>query len=422
MATCPDELFGRSPCIIRILFRAFRSNECRSPLKGVAMTVQCDRCLLNDDIPGVRIGDDKVCSVCKQHDTTWGNWEQRKAERLATLERMFDDCRRKKRPYDVLVPLSGGKDSTYVLYLCRKRFNLKCLAVTWDNGFLTDHARVNIERAVTGLGVDHLYYGVNKPLLMKLYRLFFLKTGFFCPVCMRGIGVTIEMAAHAFNVPLIVSGTSRRTEEYVAPDFFITGKLDFFKSVLSGETLEHEATQLFYRGHWKRVAAYYFFWWTKIERVFHSAAIDLPDYVDWNYDEIFKTITTELGWKAHRPDGEHSDCEVESIVQYIRQRKFPALTPELLRLSKLVTVGYVSREEAKRRVAERQAEVAEPRKLDRLLNALDLSRDQFGAVMREPLRHMKYRKRSNSVWAVCRKMKRFVFSVPESLHMQRKRN
>ncbi|UCG16677.1 MAG: hypothetical protein JSV19_01310 [Phycisphaerales bacterium] len=282
------------------------------------------------------------------------------------------------------------------------------MAVTWDNGFLTDHARDNIKNAVDTLGVDHIYYGVNRQLLMRLYRFFFLRTGMFCPVCMRGIGVATEMAASAFNVPLVVNGTSERTEEHVAPEFFQTGPLDFFKNILKGDPLEIEASALMYRGDWKRVVSYHLFWWTKIERVFSSAVICLPDYVHWDYDEVFRRITTDLGWKAHRADAEHTDCEVENIVQYMRQRKFPALTPELLRFSKLVTAGLMDRDEALAKVSERGDAIREPGNMDWFLGALGLSEAEFEEVLRDPLRHMKYRSEPGWLWRACRAAKRAI--------------
>ena len=375
------------------------------------MSMSCERCLLSDAVPGVEVGTEGVCSVCRQHDETWGNWEERKGERLSALQRMFEDCRRKKRPYDVLVPLSGGKDSTYVLYLCRRQFGLNCLAVTWDNGFLTTHARENIERATSALGVDHIYYRVNEALLMRLYRHFFVKTGMFCPVCMRGIGVTTEMAARAFNVPLVVNGTSRRTEEHIAPEFFQSGELSFFRAVLTGDPLERAGKPLMYSRDWKRAVAYHIFWWTHIERVFHSAAICLPDYVDWYYDEIFRTITGELGWSAPHPDAEHADCKVDGIVAYMRQKKFPALPPGLLRYSKLVTAGQMTREEALGTVSELGCELTEPKNLAWFLNTLGISRAEFDQVLSDPLRHMQYRREPGRVWRFCRATKR-VFLNP----------
>jgi len=373
----------------------------------VAYTVrECERCLAHEGIPGVRIDEGGTCSICKSFDREWGNWPERKEGRRRALEQMFADCRKKNRPYDVLVPLSGGKDSTYVLYLCRKEFDLRCLAVTWDQGFLTDHARRNIERTVEVLGVDHIFYGISKPLLMQLYRSFFLKTGFFCPVCMRGIAVATEMAAAAFKVPLVVTGTSRRTEEYVSPEFFMAGQIGFFRNVLAGDPLLQAARQLLYTGDWKRKVAYHLFWWTGIERVFHSAAINMPDYLDWDYDRIFATIQNELGWMSHRPDEEHSDCSVDNIVDYVRQCKFPALQPELLRYSKLATAGLLRKEDARDKLRANGRGDAAPANLDGFCRSLGITEAEFREAMKNPLRHMRYRPQPSRAWNMLRVLKR----------------
>jgi len=341
---------------------------------------KCTRCLLSTEVPGVTIDDQGICNVCRDHDKIWGDWGERKKIQAIKLEKILDNAKKKKQIYDVLVPLSGGKDSTYVLYLCRKRYNLKCLAVTWENGFLTDHARLNISNACTKLGVDHVYYGLNKPLLMKLYRHCFLKTGFFCPVCMAGISVAILRTQLAFNIPLSIRGTSSRTEEYVNPAFFLEG-INFLENVLESSPLKKEAEVLL----------------TPIGLFSAPPSIKLPDYIDWNYEDIFRTITDELEWSAHSPDAEHGDCEVDNIVHYIRYRKYPALIPEMLRLSKLVTCGQLDKEEAEQRIAEKKSSIKEPFNLDFFLNALDITKDKMDCVLATPKMHINYTKEHSRI-------------------------
>ncbi|NPU84685.1 MAG: hypothetical protein HPY65_09375 [Syntrophaceae bacterium] len=336
---------------------------------------------MKTEVPGVLVDEKGICSVCRDYDKNWGDWESKKEDKLKELEGILNRAKARNQMYDVLVPISGGKDSIYVLYLCKKRFNLKCLAVTWDNGFLTDHARVNIKNACDVLGVDHLYYGLSKPLLMKLYRHFFLNTGFLCPVCMKGIGTTIFRTQIAFNIPLAITGTSRRSEEYVNPAYFLDGSYSFLENVLENTPLLKEAEVLM-----------------QPMGLFKSPpAIKLPDYMDWDYDLIYKTITSKLGWTAHSPDAEHSDCKVDNIIHYIRYRKFPALIPEMLRFSKLVTCGQLDRQEAEKRLAEKRESLKEPSNMDFFLNALDISRDDFEGVVTDPMKHMKYRKERSRV-------------------------
>lgn len=335
----------------------------------------CTRCLLDTEVPGITIGPDGQCSQCTQYDRDWGDWPQRRAERKAALDQILRKARQQgNRIYDCVIPLSGGKDSTYVLYYARKALGLKCLAVTFDNGLLTDHARRNIASACEKLEVDHLYYGLSRPLLLRLYRHFLLRTGFLCPVCMRGIQVAISTSQLAFHVPLAMRGTCRRTEEHISTEFFVPGDLGFIESVLEGTPLKQQAQVLL-----------------RPVGVFRSPhQIKLPDYIDWDYEEIFRTITQELGWRAATEEAEHSDCQASDAVHYFRWRKFPALIPERLRYSKLVTAGALSRQQAQRKIDEHGFVGQEPPNLDWLLSTLDVTRQQIDEALSDPLKHLKY--------------------------------
>lgn len=95
-------------------------------------------------------------------------------------------AKEKRRTYDAVVPLSGGKDSTYVLYLAKKVYGLNVLAYTFDNGFLTPMALRNIKSAVESLDIPHIFHRPSWRIMRKLYRNVLLRTGELCSVC--GIG------------------------------------------------------------------------------------------------------------------------------------------------------------------------------------------------------------------------------------------
>ena len=371
----------------------------------------CNRCLLSTKIPGVDITVDGVCSVCKSHDRLWGDWNIQKDARSMELEKILESAKRKKGLYDVVVPVSGGKDSIYVLYLCRKKYRLKCLAVTWDNGFLSDHAKDNIKRACDILGVDHFYFGLSDPLLMRLYRYFFLKTGFFCPVCMRGIYTAQLRAQVAFDVPLAITGTSQRTEEHVSPEYFMRGDDDFMFNVLGSDSIGMDASVLMDpKAVSLRIdSPVYHYYLNKV--VHHRATyfyLNLPDYMDWNYEEVFRVITSELGWRAHLPNAEHTDCKVDNIVHYFRYVKYPVLVPELLRFSKMVTAGQMTKEEALHHVAEAKSVIREPMNLTWFMNKLDITRQELDDALSNPLRHMQYIGKPPQWRALAKKLK-YVF-------------
>ena len=58
---------------------------------------------------------------------------------------------------------------------------------------------------------------------------------------MRGIQVALMRTQLAFNIPLAIRGTSRRTEEHLAPEVFLPSDLSFIENVLKGSPLEKEA-------------------------------------------------------------------------------------------------------------------------------------------------------------------------------------
>ena len=344
---------------------------------------ECSRCLLTDQVPGVVIDKDSgLCNVCRDWDNKWGDWQNRKKENLLKLERILDSACRKKRPYDVLVPISGGKDSLYVLYLCRKRFGLRCLAMTADNCFLSEDSRENIKNACERLRVDHVWYTPNKPFLYDIYSYSFKKTGFFCHFCMRSGGVGMWATQVAFNIPLMIKGTSKRTEEHVSPEYF-TDSRDFMENILEDSPFTEEPAAMAMLSP---------------PGMFKSPlSIQIADYIDWNYDEIYSTIREELGFKERLPGVEHDGCIVNQVVDYIRYRKFPALVPEMLKLSKLVTCGQMAREEAKKLVAQKALEVGEPENLDWFLNEMHVSRAEFESLLANPLQHMKYFKQRSRI-------------------------
>jgi 3'-phosphoadenosine 5'-phosphosulfate sulfotransferase (PAPS reductase)/FAD synthetase len=78
---------------------------------------RCTRCILPDFYPRINYDSDGVCNYCKEDSKKKPiDWNSRRNE----LEKMISEAKSRKLPYDVLVPWSGGKDSTYVIYYLKK--------------------------------------------------------------------------------------------------------------------------------------------------------------------------------------------------------------------------------------------------------------------------------------------------------------
>jgi len=74
----------------------------------------CNRCLMPHTRPRIRFNDESVCNACQwaEEKKTIVDWKTRRDE----LEYYCDRYKSKEGNFDVLVPVSGGKDSCYVSY------------------------------------------------------------------------------------------------------------------------------------------------------------------------------------------------------------------------------------------------------------------------------------------------------------------
>ena len=112
----------------------------------------CKRCVLSHSFPRIEFDEDGVCSVCRDYDNWTNGWESKLPEQRKILNRICKKVKGQNKEFDALIPFSGGKDSSYVLYIAKRELGLNCLAYTFDNGYLSMHARNNIDRTCRKLG------------------------------------------------------------------------------------------------------------------------------------------------------------------------------------------------------------------------------------------------------------------------------
>ena len=95
-----------------------------------------------------------VCKFCKMHDKFVDMHplnDNQSTQLNGTIAKIKADGRKKE--YDCIIGLSGGVDSTYLLYWAVKH-GLRPLAVSFDNGWNTEIAVNNIRKATEKLNVD----------------------------------------------------------------------------------------------------------------------------------------------------------------------------------------------------------------------------------------------------------------------------
>lgn len=345
---------------------------------------RCTRCVLPDHLPSVSLDDEGICNHCKTFDTLVNDWEENKSERKKELEKLINKVKKTEQQYDCLVTLSGGKDSTFALYLMSKVYGLKCLCITFDNGFLSEFARENISNAVESANADHIYYQINRKNLLKLYNFSLKKSGQFCSVCMRGITMSSEFPLKSFNIPLIISGTGKRIS-YLArfPEVFQGGDVYHLSNMVSDDPIKKDVKNMLissdsiYKKVIKKLNKISFRFFNL--RLFNKITIqlDLYDYVEFLPDVILKTIKNEMGWKQPEGEYEHIDCRLHEMQHYVNIFKFEGITSHTFYRSYLVRLGIKTREEALSLELEELRNPIEPNVLDSFLEQIKMSHEEF---------------------------------------------
>ncbi len=357
---------------------------------------RCKHCILPASMPNAGLNDRGVCRLCedyiKRQEESRGPGLRKEREFEAIIER----ARGLGRTYDCLIPLSGGKDSTYALYLCDRIYKLKCLCVTFDNGFLSSHAVSNIRNAVSATRADHMMITVNRRTMLDLYRLFLEKTGTFCPACLRGITLALKVAKR-YRIPLTVQGTGWQVR-YLSSltEVYQEAWPGFFGNVVRGEAIEREIRPLLEKDKsWDLdrlagIAARVF----KSPRLARSFYVRLYDYFDPDYDKIYETIKKEMGWTAaDQSNAEHLDCELHGVAGFLHHLKFPELTGHTIHRAGLVRMGKVGRDAALAQDLEELARAEEPAVLERFLREMDMTKEEFLAHTRDWRTVAKFRMR-----------------------------
>ena len=292
------------------------------------------------------------------------------------------------KEFDALIPYSGGKDSTFVLYVARKELGLNCLAYTLDNGYLSDYARTNIEKTCRKLEVEHVYYHFNSDIMNRLFALFVRKTGFPCSVCQRAIAVGIDKVAKMYDIPLIISGSSPRTEGFGTFEMAEHGSRAHMRAVLKGEPIAAECRRMLSTYSLRRKVGHVLFRLTGGKELISYAWFQLPNYIEWNYKFIHDTLTRELEWETPE-DSEHMDCKIHLIVNYIQKRRFPDLDLDRLRFARLIMAGQMNREEALRKLESSTSNTPES-VLNLFLKDIKMKREEFDNYIDMGPRHLQY--------------------------------
>ena len=337
----------------------------------------CNRCIVDTTFPGVTFDQSGICNFCKVHDKLEQEFPLGERGR-AKVERMVDEIKKngKNKKYDCVCGISGGRDSTYNLYLVKKVFGLRPITVYFNDGFGNPVAGENMVKMTARLGVE-MRTITSDWRESKDLKLAFLKAS--TPDLEEGTDLGIATALYGVaakeNLKYILLGQSFRTEGIAPLSWnYLDGKymkavprqfgplpLRKWKPADPGFNLE--PLHLFYYTVWRGIKVF-------------PPLYYLP-YVRREAEEILKR---ELGWVY--VGAKYYDDLYQSLMTYVYRVKFN-IDRRKFNYSALVRSGQMSREEALERVKEVYV-IEDPDVIRLCLKRLGITREEFESYLARP--------------------------------------
>ena len=331
--------------------------------------MRCTQCIMPDTIPGINFDKVGVCNFCRDYKPFVPYGEE-------ALRKIIDAKRQAVGKYDCIVPLSGGRDSTFVLYYVKMQLGLKPVAINFDNETRNPQALKNMQRACEIIGVDLEVVRSKRGIARKI-----IKANF--------------RASIRLGLPNNLFTCHQCTYGYKSASYI---KVEEYSSAEDTGDLTQALTRPQQRSRYWKLFNYnlylkeYYMFLQRLELHVHGNSllrrasptlknntiteIKVFDYVKWDRRLIKDTIMTQLGWE--KPAGHISswrtDCHLHEIDNYIYV-KLHGCSNGCLGYCNMIRMGQMTREEA---LAQEEHAIANCGE-----NVEELIRDQVGLRKKE---------------------------------------
>jgi N-acetyl sugar amidotransferase len=337
-----------------------------------------------------------VCSHCHRYETVARQRMISPEQRKGRLDQLVAEIKRTGlgKPYDCVIGVSGGVDSTYVAWVV-KDIGLRPLAVHLDNGWNSELAVANIEKTLNTLGID-LYTHVIDWEEFRDLQISFLKAS--TPdgevPTDHAIFALLYQAAAKHGLKHIITGTNVISEA-ILPEKWGYGYFDW--SYVKDVHRRFGTARLSTYPHFSLVNLFYYVFLRRIRMV------SILNFIDYNKKQAMSILQKQLGWVYY--GGKHYESIYTRFYQaYLLPRKFD-IDKRKAHYSNLILSGQMSRSEA----LEAMKEPVYPKDLleeDReyAIKKLDLDEKSFEDIMALPKKTFLDYKNNRDVFTVAKRL------------------
>lgn len=172
----------------------------------------CSRCLYSSHHPlHITFDDEGLCSGCKVHEEKdFLDWGER-ANRLRIILNTYRNL--SSNNYDCIVPVSGARDSYFIVHTLKNIYGMNPLLVTYNKHYNTDIGVRNLANLRIRFNCDILTLTVNPETVKRITRASMRRLGSTYWHCLAGQTVFPVQIAVKFKIPLIVWGAHQGLDQ-----------------------------------------------------------------------------------------------------------------------------------------------------------------------------------------------------------------
>lgn len=331
----------------------------------------CKRCIYDETVANITFDSKGVCNYCllvdylKQEYGTGTDLGEEK------FNKIVNDIKKngKGKKYDVIVGVSGGTDSSYMLYLAVK-YGLRPLAVHFDNTWNSAVATENIRKITKALGVDLYTYVVDNKEMDDIFLSFFKASvpELDGPTDIA-LAEVIYRAAAKYNIDFVFEGHS----------FISEGVSPLSLAYIDGKYVQdvHNRFGKLPMKTFPNMSFWKFLYWTVIRQI---KKIRPLWYLKYSKEEAREFLEAEFGWKYY--GGHHLENRMTAIHHsFYTPVKF-RLDQRNNSLSASVRAGKITREAALKEYA--SPPFIEEELIEYFIKRMKLSDSEFLEILSSP--------------------------------------
>jgi N-acetyl sugar amidotransferase len=333
----------------------------------------CKRCIYDESVNGIFFDGDGICNFCHLVDDLNEKYGTGLSKGIIMFEKIVQKIRKEGRgkKYDVIVGVSGGTDSSYMLHLAR-HYQLRVLAVHYDNTWNSSIATENIRKITSALQIDLYTHVCDNREADDIFRSFFLAS---VPEIDGSTDIALAevmyRAASKFGIKYIFEGHSFNAEG-VSPlgTAYVDGR--YIKSI-------HKEFGRRKMKTFPNMSFMKFLYWAVVKRI---QRVRPYWYLEYSKEAARNLLETKYGWTYY--GGHHLENRMTAFHHsYYTPIKF-GLDQRNNAISAAVRSGLISRDEGIAQYS--KPPIVENQIVEYVMKRFDMDIDEFTRVMSKPKR------------------------------------